>query len=149
MPTISVMRPEDVTAAAATDVSELMSKLAGAPRAIGEDDLLAVARRNHLLAATIDARVVGVVCLVPMHLPQGVRLWIESVIVDPEHRGRGIGRKLMEAALEIGETYGDVPVSLTSNPTRSVAHRLFEQLGFSRADTSVFRRPWPGAPEKR
>lgn len=140
MPTISVMRPENVTAAAAADVSELMSKLAGAPRAIGEDDLLEVTRRNHLLAASIDARIVGVVCLVPMHLPQGVRLWIESVIVDPEHRRHGIGLALMEAALEVGKTYGDVPVSLTSNPTRGIAHRLFEKLGFRRADTSVFRR---------
>jgi len=81
-----------------------------------------------------------VVCLVPMRLPQGVRLWIESVILDPDHRGGGYGRALMEAALVKARSYGDVPVSLTSNPTRSVAHRLFERLGFVRAETSVFRR---------
>lgn len=47
----------------------------------------------------------------------------------------------MSAALVKARTYGDVPVSLTSNPTRPDAHRLFARLGFERADTSVFRRP--------
>lgn len=45
----------------------------------------------------------------------------------------------MEAALEKGKAYGDAPISLTSNPTREIAHKLFVRLGFRRANTSVFR----------
>lgn len=141
MPEISELTRDDATAKAASEVSRLMTLLAAAPRTITQADLRVVIETNHLFAAWHEGAIVGVVCLVPMRLPQGVRLWIESVILDPEFRGGGVGRALMEAALAKAKTYGDGPVSLTSNPTRHIAHRLFERLGFIRADTSVFRRP--------
>ncbi|MCX7587281.1 GNAT family N-acetyltransferase [Phenylobacterium sp. 58.2.17] len=137
---ISELSPVEVTVEVASHVSELMTVLASAPRTISEDDLRLVAETNHLFVGTDNGRVVGLVCLVVMRLPQGVRLWIESVIVSPSHRRTGLGRRLMEAALAKAALYGDVPISLTSNPTRGVAHHLFERLGFSRAETSVFRR---------
>lgn len=140
MHTVVELTLADVTPQAAADVSRLMTELAGAPRAITQAELRVVVETNHLFAVFSDATIVGVVCLVPMRLPQGVRLWIESVIVDPAHRSAGHGRALLEAALARAATYGDVPVSLTSNPTRETAHQLFERLGFVRAETSVFRR---------
>jgi len=139
MPTIAELTSEDATANAAGEVSRLMTLLAGATRTITVADLRSVIETNHLFAAKEDGVVVGLVCLVPMRLPQGVRLWIESVILDPRYRGAGIGRLLLEAALARAKLYGDVPVSLTSNPTRTIAHNLFERLGFRRAETSVFR----------
>ncbi|MCX7587801.1 GNAT family N-acetyltransferase [Phenylobacterium sp. 58.2.17] len=129
----------DATPEAAKQVSDLMTLLAGACRSIAPADLRTVIETNHLFAAQDEGAIVGLVCLVPMHLPQGTRLWIESVILDPAYRGAGAGRTLMEAALSKAKEYGDAPVSLTSNPTRVIAHQLFEQLGFRRADTSVFR----------
>lgn len=144
MTTISELKPHDVTVEVASQIARLMTELAGAARSISEEELRAVVASNHLFVAIDRGEVVGLVCLVPMRLPQGVRLWIESVIVDPSCRGAGLGRALMEAALAKASSYGEVPVSLTSNPTRAVAHRLFEQLGFSRAETSVFRRSAQG-----
>lgn len=134
------LQEADVRPAYATHVSDLMTELAREKRVLAEDDLRAVTRLNHLFVALDGDRIVGLVCLVPMRLPQGVRLWIESVIVDPRRRRHRVGRRLMEAAMAKAETYGDVPVSLTSNPTRSEAHRLFDQMGFQRAQTAVFRR---------
>lgn len=139
MPTVAELTLEEATATAAGEVSRLMTLLAGASRTIDVADLRRVIDANHLFAAKADGAIVGLVCLVPMHLPQGVRLWIESVILDPQYRGAGLGRLLLEAALARAKLYGDVPVSLTSNPTRAIAHRLFERLGFRRAETSVFR----------
>jgi GNAT superfamily N-acetyltransferase len=136
---VSELGPSDATAEAATEVSRLMTLLAGEPRAITSADLRAVVETNHLFAAKDEGVIVGLVCLVPMRLPQGVRLWLESVILAPKYRGEGNGRKLLEAALARAKAYGDVPISLTSNPSRAIAHQLFERLGFRRAKTSVFR----------
>lgn len=136
---VSELTSADASPSAAEQVSRLMTLLAGAPRAIAPAELQAVIEANHLFAALDQGEIVGLVCLVPMRLPQGTRLWIESVILDPAYRGSGAGRRLMEAALARAKEYGDVPVSLTSNPTRTIAHRLFEQLGFKRAETSIFR----------
>jgi GNAT superfamily N-acetyltransferase len=136
----SELLPGDATPSAAADVSRLMTLLADAPRNITAEELRVVAELNHVFVVRHQSRIVGLVCLVPMRLPQGVRLWLESLIVDPEHRRAGHGRDLMAAALAKARSYGAVPVSLTSNPTRRSAHQLFEQLGFGRAATSVFRR---------
>lgn len=139
--TIKELAADEIMAQHAIDVSRLMTELAAAPRAISTDELQVVARENHLFVAIGERGVIGLVCLVPMRLPQGVRLWIESVIVAKAERRRGLGRRLLEAALARAADYGDAPVSLTSNPTRQEAHRLFRTLGFTIADTSVFRRP--------
>ena len=134
------LRASEVTASHASAIAALMTELAGEPRLLSERDLREVARSNHVFVAIAGDHVLGVVCLVPMRLPQGVRLWIESVIVAPDHRGAGLGQRLMEAALLKARDYGDLPISLTSNPARGAAHQLFQKLGFTRADTSVFRR---------
>ncbi|MBA4011411.1 MAG: GNAT family N-acetyltransferase [Phenylobacterium sp.] len=136
---VSELVPADATPEAAAQVSRLMTLLAGESRSITPSDLRTVVETNHLFAAQDRGVIVGLACLVPMRLPQGFRLWIESVILDPDYRGAGTGRALMEAALSKAKTYGDAPVSLTSNPTRTIAHQLFERLGFRRAETSVFR----------
>ena len=95
MPTVAELTPEEATATAAGEVSRLMTLLAGASRTIDVADLRRVIDANHLFAAKADGEIVGLVCLVPMHLPQGVRLWVESVILDPKYRGTGLGRLLL------------------------------------------------------
>lgn len=140
MPVVSELAIDDASPAAALAVSRLMTILADAPRHISDEELQASASANHLFVATEASLIVGLVCLVPMRLPQGMRLWIESVIVDPAYRQVGVGSALLAAAMAKAATYGEVPVSLTSNPTRTSAHRLFEQFGFARVETSVFRR---------
>lgn len=136
---VSELTSVEATSRAAEQVSRLMTLLAGARRSIAPAELRTVVEANHVFAAKDNDEIVGLVCLVPMRLPQGTRLWIESVILDPSYRGSGTGRALMEAALSKAKEYGDAPVSLTSNPTRTIAHHLFERLGFRRAETSVFR----------
>jgi len=137
---ICELSPSEAGEEAAQQVSQLMTELAGADRSITSAALSAVAVANHLFVARQHDVIVGLICLVPMHLPQGVRLWVESVIVAPTHRQAGVGKALMESVMRKAASYGHVTVSLTSNPTRPAAHRLFESFGFSRADTSVFRR---------
>ncbi|GAB2693769.1 GNAT family N-acetyltransferase [Paenibacillus thermoaerophilus] len=61
--------------------------------------------------------------------------WVCDVIVDPEHRGRGIGKRLLAAMLDHPELQG---VYLTLG-TRD-AHGLYEQFGFTRRELMERRR---------
>lgn len=92
-----------------------------------------------LLVARRAGQVVGCLTLVVFRIPSGRRCWIEDVVVDAEHRRAGIGEALTRTALDHAATLGEHVVNLTSGPARTDAHRLYERLGFTRRETSVFR----------
>jgi ribosomal protein S18 acetylase RimI-like enzyme len=60
----------------------------------------------------------------------GSRWQIANVAVAPKHRGRGISRRLMEAALDHARAGGAQWVVLQVYARNEVARRLYESLGF-------------------
>jgi ribosomal protein S18 acetylase RimI-like enzyme len=95
---------------------------------------------GRLLLAGDEARAVGCV---------GVR-WLESGIcemkrlyVRPEARGRGVARKLAEAAIAFGKSANYHAMRLDTLPTMAAAQELYRQLGFR--DVAPYRyNPVPG-----
>lgn len=57
---------------------------------------------------------------------------IEDVAVAPEWQRRGIGKLMMNYALEISREKGCYKAVLSSNLTREKAHAFYESLGFER-----------------
>lgn len=92
-----------------------------------------------LYAAVEDGRIVGLVTLLAIPQITGVRGHIEDVVVDEGHRGRGIARSLLEAAIVQAAKQGARTLDLTSRPSRESAHRLYESLGFVIRNTDVMR----------
>jgi GNAT superfamily N-acetyltransferase len=87
-----------------------------------------------VFVAVLDGEVVGVCQLIVFrHLQArgGLCAEIESVHVHPDHRARGVGTTLMEAAIERARALGCYRVQLTSNEVRHDAHRFYERLGFT------------------
>ncbi|MFT6559212.1 GNAT family N-acetyltransferase [Sneathiella sp.] len=58
------------------------------------------------------------------------RLQIEAVRIDKSIRSSGLGRKMMEFAIEHAKTTNCELVQLTTDLTRQDAHRFYENLGF-------------------
>ncbi len=101
------------------------------------------ARGGEVLVATLDGEVVGC-CQVGVveHVQHagGRACELESVHVDEGRRNAGIGRALVEAAVEWGVARGCYRAQLTSHVSRTDAHRFYERCGF--APTHVgFKRP--------
>lgn len=94
---------------------------------------------THLLAAREDERVLGMLSLVVFRIPSGVRAWIEDVLVDEAHRGRGIAQALLEAAIAQARSLGAKTLDLTSRPEREAANRLYRRVGFEQRETNVYR----------
>jgi ribosomal protein S18 acetylase RimI-like enzyme len=61
--------------------------------------------------------------------PAGV---LHDIIVDPEHRGQGVGRLLLDAALAFFRSRGVPRVVLSTAEQNEVAQRLFASMGFRR-----------------
>lgn len=60
----------------------------------------------------------------------GASLTIEAVQTHPDWRGRGIGARMIETAIDEARIEGCRLVQLMSNAKREDAHRFYERLGF-------------------
>lgn len=90
-----------------------------------------------------DGRVVGNVTV--QRADSHARRWqIANVAVAPEYRGRGIGRMLMEAALDYIRAHEGTWAVLQVRADNAIARRLYEQLGFEAiTESSEMRRERP------
>ncbi|HSV85446.1 MAG TPA: GNAT family N-acetyltransferase [Levilinea sp.] len=87
----------------------------------------------------LGGKILGSLTLIVFRVPTGVRSWIEDVVVDNEHRGRGIGEALTRHALERAKLEGAKTVDLTSRPSREAANRLYQRVGFVQRVTNIYR----------
>jgi len=71
---------------------------------------------------------------------------VTALVVDANHRGRGIGRALMEAAEEWAAEQGCVLMEVTSNQRRADAHEFYEGIGYERTSFRFARVPRAAAP---
>lgn len=97
---------------------------------------LAASPDNRLFVAEIAGRVVGTFQLtaLPGLAERGrTRGKIESVHVDPELRGRGIGAIMMARAIDEARAMGVGLLELSSNKQRLDAHRFYVRLGFAQS----------------
>ena len=82
--------------------------------------------------------IVGMLSLTIYRVPTGLRSIIEDVVVDGSARRKGIGEALMQKAIELAQDAGAEGISLTSNPQREAANRLYQSLGFQLRQTNPY-----------
>ena len=90
--------------------------------------------RNEILVLEEGGTVVG--CLQATYIPGlgkggAERALIEAVRIRADRRSGGLGRRLMEQAVERARQRGCALVQLTSNRSRADAHRFYTSLGFT------------------
>lgn len=131
-------RVDDELVAAFADLIPQLSSSSPPP---SSDDLAAIVGSpdSVLFVARLDGRVVGSLTLAFYRIPTGLKAWIEDVVVDGSARGQGVGEALNQAAIAEAAHRGAKNVSLTSRPSRDVANRLYQRLGFSHYETNVYR----------
>ncbi|HEY4734394.1 MAG: GNAT family N-acetyltransferase [Gemmatimonadaceae bacterium] len=96
-----------------------------------------------VLVAEKDAEVVGYTYAgvegwdyMSLRGPAGV---LYDIVVDPEHRGRGIGRMLLDATIDALQSEGARQVVLSTAQQNEPAQRLFASAGFRRTMIEMTR----------
>ncbi|MCM2412909.1 GNAT family N-acetyltransferase [Streptomyces sp. RKAG290] len=127
------------------DLSAIVAMLADDPLGAGRespDDLtpyraafqrLADDPNQHLVVAVRSDRIVGTLQLtvIPGLSRRGsTRSVVEGVRVHADERGSGLGTQLIQWAVDESRRQGCQLVQLTSDATRTDAHRFYERLGF-------------------
>jgi ribosomal protein S18 acetylase RimI-like enzyme len=67
---------------------------------------------------------------------QNAHAYLEELYVVPSLRGRGIGRVLLEAAMEAARTEGATQIELGTSETDTAARALYESAGFTNREGS-------------
>lgn len=81
----------------------------------------------------------GTLTLLLLQTPWKTIAHIEEVIVDEGHEGKGVGRQLMQKAIEIGRENDVETFDLTSSPNKVAAQALYEKTGFKKRETNNWR----------
>ncbi|MGW1025577.1 N-acetyltransferase family protein [Streptomyces sp. NPDC002577] len=136
----------EIRTATAEDIPAIVGMLADDPLGAqreSPDDLqpyatafarLAGDPNQHLVVAVRHGRVVGTLQLtiIPGLSRRGsTRSIIEGVRIHADERGSGLGSRFIEWAVEESRRQGCQLVQLTSDATRTDAHRFYERLGFT------------------
>jgi len=102
--------------------------------------LLSAESSNVYIARHPDetAHIVGILTLIIYRVPTGIRARVEDLVVDESTRGQGIGEGLVRYAIRVARESGADGVSLTSNPKRIAANKLYQKIGFQRWETNVY-----------
>ncbi len=89
----------------------------------------------HLYVALDGGRIVGTFSLLVMekllHLATPAAI-VDDVIVDEDRRGQGVGKQMMQYAMQLAREKGCYKLALSTNVKRTAAHRFYESLGFTR-----------------
>ncbi|GGQ42747.1 GNAT family N-acetyltransferase [Streptomyces althioticus] len=140
------MEDLEIRPATTSDVPAIVAMLAddplGAQRESPDDlapyltamERLRTDPNQHLVVAVREEQVVGTLQLtiIPGLSRRGAtRSVIEGVRIHADERGGGLGTRLIEWAVDASRREGCQLVQLTTDNSRTDAHRFYERLGFT------------------
>jgi ribosomal protein S18 acetylase RimI-like enzyme len=116
-----------------------------APERADLEELVGTNTTVLLVARLPDAsgNIVGCGSVTTYRVPTGLRAIIEDVVVDASARGQGVGEDVMRGLLDAARDMGAEGVSLTSNPARAGANRLYVRMGFALRQTNCYYYRFP------
>jgi GNAT superfamily N-acetyltransferase len=136
------VRPDEYSSLGEITVCAYRELFGGESLGSYEGELRNVARRDtdsKVFVAVEDGSVVGGVTYVPrpcLTMSEFTDLdaaGIRMLAVDPRHQGSGVGRALTAWCIELARSQGRSRLVLHSTPVMSVAHGIYENLGFVRS----------------
>ena len=96
-------------------------------------DEIVASPHNDVIVADAGGAILGClqITMIPGLSRQGaLRAQIEGVRISRDARGSGLGARMIEWAVDRAKTSGCAIVQLTTDATRTDAHRFYERLGF-------------------
>ena len=120
-----------------TATTYLADGLTGEGYAATLRDVAGRAASSTVLVALLDGQLVGGITAVTQGGPfaegtdPGTAV-LRMLATERAARGAGVGRLLVVTAIDLAREHGCVAVRLSTQPTMTAAHRLYERLGFVR-----------------
>jgi GNAT superfamily N-acetyltransferase len=123
-------------------IADMLAQLTAREYPFGEQELRAIIEdsASKLFVMRDDERIMGMLTLGHYTSPTGRKVWVEDVVVSADYRGKGLGRRLINHAIEYcRENLSPCTLMLTSNPARIAANELYRTSGFEPKQTNVYK----------
>ena len=123
-------------------IADMLAQLTTREYPFGEQELRAIVEdtASQLFIMRDDERIMGMLTLGHYTSPTGRKVWVEDVVVSADYRGKGLGRRLINHAIEYcRENLSPCTLMLTSNPARVAANELYRTSGFEPKQTNVYK----------
>ncbi len=136
------LMPDDITPQTVDDINRLLAQLSTTPQPWQADrlrELLSLGTIRLLALSDREGRLTGMASLVITPQLTGRKGRVEDVVVDANHRGQGLGTRLMANVLALAAREGLDSLELTSRPEREAANALYRNMGFGLRQTNVYR----------
>jgi GNAT superfamily N-acetyltransferase len=103
--------------------------------------IVAAPERGNIFVATEEDQVVGMVSLLfTISTAKGApACWLEDMVILPEHRGTGIGSKLLTHAVAYAKSIGVTRITLLTDRTSDKSIHFYERHGFQRSEMVPMR----------
>ncbi|MBI2062213.1 MAG: GNAT family N-acetyltransferase [Candidatus Yanofskybacteria bacterium] len=116
-----------------SDINTLLKQLTNKPKEVDGaalNEILSQSGVFVLLVKNSEDRVIAMATLAVRRLLLNKTAIIGDVVVDEQHRGMKLGKKMMECLINKARSEGALFISLTSHPRREAANHMYQSLGF-------------------
>lgn len=123
-------------------IADMLAQLTAREYPFGEQELRAIVEdsASQLFIMRDNEHIMGMLTLGHYTSPTGRKVWVEDVVVSADYRGKGLGRRLINHAIEYcRENLSPCTLMLTSNPARVAANELYRTSGFESKQTNVYK----------
>jgi phosphinothricin acetyltransferase len=135
---IKLIKKTDISEQLQNQLSELYLQLNSELKQLPLQTILKETENLDVAACFEDNLLIGIAMMAKYKVISGHKGMIEDVVVSQDHRGKGIGRELMELLLERAKECKLNDVLLFSGHHRTPAISLYKSLGFTLKDSGLY-----------
>ena len=135
---IKLLSKKDVTESLQEQLSKLYLQLNAELKQLSLERILEQEDSIDIVVCLENNELIGIAMMANYKVVSGYKGMVEDVVVSETHRGKGIGRKLMEALLHQAEKRQLNDVLLFSGHHRTAAIGLYKSLGFTLKNSGLY-----------
>lgn len=135
---VKLLSQNDLTEGLQEQLSKLYVQLNAELKQLSLEKILEEDEHIDIAASFQEEELIGIAMMANYKVISGYKGMIEDVIVSEAHRGKGIGRKLMEVLLQQAEKRKLDDVLLFSGHQRTAAISLYKSLGFTLKNSGLY-----------
>ena len=135
---ISLLKPGDLTPNVEKRIHALFQQLNASLIPLPLKNVMDQNAPITIACCSLENQLIGIALMAEYTVISGHKGWIEDVVVDEAHRGKGIGRKLMEKLIETGRAKGLTDILLFTGHHRKPANQLYQNLGFQKKESQIY-----------
>ena len=135
---IKLLSKKDVTESLQEQLSKLYLQLNAELKQLSLERILEQEDSIDIVVCLENNELIGIAMMANYKVVSGYKGMVEDVVVSETHRGKGIGRKLMETLLHQAKKRQLNDVLLFSGHHRTAAIGLYKSLGFTLKNSGLY-----------